>query len=154
MPGIYFLLRTKIITTLDTTRVLFVVLIFTIYEERAWLANFRLVPIELRMCGGLSKKTLSHLEPAAELLPWRVSVLVINIVYYFGFAEYQFSSAAQLYLILCDSIDCNTPGFPVLHQLMELAQTHVHQVGDDIQPSHPLSSLLLASLFPTISLFQ
>ena len=37
-------------------------------------------------------------------------------------------------------MDCSTPGFPVLHHLPELAQTHVHWVGDTIQPSHPLSS--------------
>ena len=49
-----------------------------------------------------------------------------------------FSSVAQLYLTLCDPMDCSTPGFPVHHP--ELAQTHVHQVGDAIQPSHPLSS--------------
>ena len=42
---------------------------------------------------------------------------------------------------LCNSMDCSTPGFPVQHQLPELAQTHVHQVSDAIQPSHPLSSL-------------
>ena len=40
---------------------------------------------------------------------------------------------------LCDSMDCSTPAFPVLHYLPELAQTHVHWVGDGIQPSHPLS---------------
>ena len=38
------------------------------------------------------------------------------------------------------SMDCSTPGFPVLHHLQELAQTHVHWVRDAIQPSHPLSS--------------
>ena len=37
-------------------------------------------------------------------------------------------------------MDCSTPGFPVHHQLPELAQTHVHQVGDAIQPFHPLWS--------------
>jgi len=37
-------------------------------------------------------------------------------------------------------MDCSTPGFPVLHQLPELAQTHIHRVSDAIQPSHPLSS--------------
>ena len=41
---------------------------------------------------------------------------------------------------LWDPMDCSTPGFPVHHQLLELAQTEVHQVGDAIQPSHPLSS--------------
>ena len=52
----------------------------------------------------------------------------------------QFSSVAQSCLTLCDLMDCSTPGFPVHHQLLEFAQTHVHQVGDAIQPSHPLSS--------------
>ena len=40
-----------------------------------------------------------------------------------------------------DSMDCSTPGFPVHHQLPELAQTHVHRVSDAIQPTHPLLSL-------------
>ena len=43
-------------------------------------------------------------------------------------------------LTLCDSIDCDTPGFPVYPYLLESTQTHVHRVGDAIQPSHPLSS--------------
>ena len=41
---------------------------------------------------------------------------------------------------LCDPMDCSTPGFPIHHQLPELAQTHVHRVGDAIQPSYPLLS--------------
>ena len=52
----------------------------------------------------------------------------------------QFSSVAQSCPTLCNPMHCSTPGFPVQHQLPELAQTHVHQVGDAIQPSHPLSS--------------
>ena len=52
----------------------------------------------------------------------------------------QFSSIVQSCLTLCNPKHCNTPGFPVLHQLPELAQTHVHRVSDAIQPSHPLSS--------------
>ena len=44
------------------------------------------------------------------------------------------------YLTLCNPMDCSTPGFPVHQQLPELIQTHVHRVGDAIQPSHPLSS--------------
>ena len=51
---------------------------------------------------------------------------------------------------LCNSMDCSTPGFPVLHHLQELAQTHIHWVSDDIQPSRPLSSPLLLSIFPSI----
>ena len=49
-----------------------------------------------------------------------------------------FCSVAQLCLTLCDPMDCSTPGFPVHHQLPELAQTQVHQVSDTIQPSHPV----------------
>ena len=43
-------------------------------------------------------------------------------------------------LTLCNSMDCSTPGFPVHHQLPDTSQTHVHRLGDAIQPSHPLSS--------------
>ena len=49
-------------------------------------------------------------------------------------------------------MDCSTPGFPVLYDLLELAQTHAHCVGDAIQPSHPL--LLLPSIFPSIRIFS
>ena len=49
-------------------------------------------------------------------------------------------SITQSCLTLCDPMDCSTLGLPVHHQLLELAQTHVHWVGDAIQPSHPLSS--------------
>ena len=51
-----------------------------------------------------------------------------------------FSSVAQSCPTLCDPMDCSTPGLPVPHQLPEFTQTHVHRVGDAIQPSHPLSS--------------
>ena len=51
-----------------------------------------------------------------------------------------FSLVTQSCLTLCDPMDCSTPGFPVHHQLLELAQTHIHRVGDAIQPSYPLSS--------------
>ena len=52
----------------------------------------------------------------------------------------QFSSVAQSCLTLCDPMNCGIPGLPVHHQLPEFTQTHVHQVDDAIQPSHPLSS--------------
>ena len=53
---------------------------------------------------------------------------------------FQFRSVAQSCLTLCYPMDCSTPGLPVHHQLPEFTQTHVHGVGDAIQPSHPLSS--------------
>ena len=52
----------------------------------------------------------------------------------------QFSSVAQSCPTLCDPMNRSTPGLPVYHQLLEFTQTHVHRVGDAIQPSHPLSS--------------
>ena len=72
-----------------------------------------------------------------------------------GKVRYQFSWVTQLCLTLCDLMDCSMPGFPVHHQLPELAQTHVHWVGDAVQPSHPLSStLFLPSIFPSIRVFS
>ena len=62
-------------------------------------------------------------------VPWRQSDFAI-----------QFSSVAQSCLTLCDPMDCSTPGLPVHHQLSKFTQTHIHQVGDAIQPSCPLSS--------------
>ena len=50
------------------------------------------------------------------------------------------SSVAQLWPILCDPVNCSTPGVPVHHQLPEFTQTHIHRVSDATQPSHPLSS--------------
>ena len=67
----------------------------------------------------------------------------------------QFSSVAQLCPTLYDPMSCSTPGLPVQHQLLEPTQTHVHWVGDAIQPSHPLSSPSSpASVFPSIRVFS
>ena len=56
----------------------------------------------------------------------------------FRITEHHFSSVAQSCLTLCDPMNCSMPGLPVHHQLPEFTQTHVHRVGDAIQPSHPL----------------
>ena len=55
-------------------------------------------------------------------------------------STFMFSSVTQSYLTLCNPMNHSTPGLPVYHQLLEFTQPHVHQVGDAIQPSHPLSS--------------
>ena len=59
-------------------------------------------------------------------------------------------SVGQSCLTLFNPVDCSTPGFPVLHHLLELALTHVHWVADAIQPSHPL----LSPSLPALNLFQ
>ena len=67
----------------------------------------------------------------------------------------QSSPVAQSCLTLCDPMDCSTPGFLVLRQLPELAQTHVHQVGDAIQSLILCRPLLLPpSIFPSIRVFS
>ena len=63
---------------------------------------------------------------------------ILSLCLFILYAE--FSSVAQSCSTLCDTMYYSTPGFPVHHQLPELAQTHVYQVSDAIQPSHPLSS--------------
>ena len=69
-------------------------------------------------------------------------------------SETQYSSVTQSCPTLCDSVDCSTPDLPVHHHLLELAQTHVHQVRGAIQPSHPLLSPPAFSLIQHQGLFQ
>ena len=79
----------------------------------------------------------------------------------FIWGSVQFSSVTQSCLTLCDPMNHSTPGFPVHHHLPEFTQTHVHRLGDAIQPSHPLSSPFPPapnpsqhqSLFPVSQLF-
>ena len=82
----------------------------------------------------------------------RKSCLEIFVVF-----SLQFSSVTQSCSTLCDPMDCSPPGLPVHHQPPEFAQTHVHRVGDAIQPSHPLflcRPLLLPCIFPSIRIFS
>ena len=65
------------------------------------------------------------------------------------FKWHQIRSVAQSCLTLCDPMNCSMPGLPVHHQLPEFTQTHVHQVGDAIQPSHPVSSPSPPALNPS-----
>ena len=58
-------------------------------------------------------------------------------------------SVAQSCPVLCDPMDCSTPGLPVLHHLPEPTQTHVHWVDDAMQSSHPLSPCCLPALLPS-----
>ena len=64
-------------------------------------------------------------------------------------------SITQSCAILCDTMDCSTPGFPVLHYLLEFAQTHVRWVDDAVQPSVLCCPLLfLLSVFPSMKIFS
>ena len=66
----------------------------------------------------------------------------------------QFSSVVQSCPTLSDAMNCSTPGLPIHHQLQEFTQTHVHRVGDVIQPFHPLLPLLLLlPIPPSVNVF-
>ena len=75
---------------------------------------------------------------------------------FFKYHSVQCSSVAQSYPTLCDPMNHKTPGLSVHYQLPEFTQTHVHRVGDAIQPSHPLWSPSPPALNPSQyqSLFQ
>ena len=74
------------------------------------------------------------------------------------FEAYYFSPFVVVQSHLCptldDPVDCSTPGFPALHYLLKLAQTHVHWVGDAIQPSHLPSPSSAVNLSQLQGLFQ
>ena len=67
-------------------------------------------------------------------------ILISQWTPYFQYLLHQFNSDAQSCPGLCNPMDCSMLDFPVHHQVLEAAQTHIHQVVDAIQPSHPLSS--------------
>ena len=76
---------------------------------------------------------------------WPVCELLLN-------ARHLYCSVAKPCPALCDCVDCSMPGFPVLHHLPELAQSHIHWISDAIQPSRPLSSPS-PPVFPSIRIF-
>ena len=86
-----------------------------------WLVDAKLQSLPLSSHG-------DHLSLSVFLSPFLIKMPVILD---------WFSSVAQSCPILSNPMDCSRPGFPVHHRLLELTQTHVHRVGDAIQPSHP-----------------
>ena len=76
-------------------------------------------------------------------------MLIVIYLYVINYKLSQFSSVTQSCPTLCDPMNCSTPGLPVHHQLSEFTQTHIHQVSDAIQSSHPLLSLFLPAPNPS-----
>ena len=104
------------------------------------------VNLDILHCGQ-TQIDLSVLQAMFSCLP--LQARVCEILSYVSHWK-QLSLFSQSCLTLCDPMDCSTPGFPVLHCLLEFAQTHVCWVGDAFQLSHPL--LLLSP--PALNLSQ
>ena len=109
------------------------------------LVQLKLVPSEsfLTWRTSADKSMSSLLAPFLSLVEhWILleSILYLLDTYYSHLCSVHFSSVTQSCLILCNPMNRSTPGLPVNHQHPEFTQTHVHQVGDAIQSSHPLSS--------------
>ena len=107
----------------------------------------------LLLCLTILSPNSSYKRPNMfPLLGYKSPTAVNKTLNYFLFyhQSVQFSSVAQSCLTLCDPMDCSMPGLPVHHQLPEFTRTHVHWVGDAVQPSYPL----LSPSPPTLNLSQ
>jgi len=99
-----------------------------------WINNSNNMTFDLCHCRTTASPLASFL--CLEIIPRQHSGEAISL----HLCSVQFSSVAQLCPTPCDPMNCSMPGLPVHHQLLEFTQTHVHRVGDAIQPSYPLSS--------------
>ena len=123
-------------------------------REDLWKRAWQPTPVFLGSPGGSDgKESASMQETWVQSLGWKDPLEE-------GMATHsssvQFSSIQSLSRVrLCDPMNHNTPGLPVHHQLPEFTQTHVHWVGDAIQPSHPLlSPSTPAPIPPSIRVFS
>ena len=116
-----------------------------IWWPKYWSFSFSICPsnehpglIYFRIAGWISwqSKGLSRVFSSTKI--WKHQFFSTQL--FMVQLSVQFSSVTQSCLTLCDSMNLSMPGTPVHHQLPEFTQTHVHQVGDAIQQSHPLSS--------------
>ena len=132
-------------------------------HKESWaLKNWCLqIAVLAKTLEGLNNKGVCHL-PLQRLIPGLLRLLTFSMPWRESRVESEASlcsretgvtglfcySVANSCLTLCHPINCSIPGFPVLHYLLELAQTHAHWISDAIHPSHPL---LLPSPAPSLS---
>ena len=120
-------------------------------ERGSQVAEQKMHALDKRECLYRHKKCLaSSKRKCPQMLPlgskqesqWDAAqfIYLIFLGHLSGFSSVQFSSVAQSCPTLCDPMNHSMPGLPVHHQLPESTQTHVHRVGDAIQPSNPLLS--------------
>ena len=111
-----------------------------------WTGGIRnIAQIKLNSTANKDRRVFKRLS---ELVGKYRKTLVGRLEFFIFYFSVQFSSVTQSCPTLCDPMNHRTPGLPVHHQLPELTQSHVHQVGDAIQPSHPLPPIL-----PSIRVF-
>ena len=147
-------------TILFIVSFIYLICIEVIPSSKNHAGRFKLVLLSLypekKKCGTnmnlFTDKDQIHVELKLKLiLLWSHAMLLLSFMSspcelskrqdsFLMFVSHSVSSVAQMCLTLCDPTDCSTPGLPVHHQLPELTETHVHWVGDAIQPSHPLLS--------------
>ena len=105
-------------------------------NEYSGLISFRIDWLDLLAVQGTLKSLFQHHSSKASIL-WCSAFFIVQLSQPYMKVKVKSLSHVQL----CDLMDyCKTPSCPAFHQLPELTQTHVHRVGDTIQPSHPLSS--------------
>ena len=106
-----------------------------------WAAVYGVVQSQTRLKGRQRMRWLDGITDSMDMSLRELRELVMDSWGHkeSGTTEGLISSVTHSCPNICDTMDCSTPGFPVHHQLLELAQTHVHQVSDAIQASHPLS---------------
>ena len=111
--------------------------VHSLSKSQTWLMNW----VQTAHKNTISNKIISQLilllsfHGAVKSQTWMSDSTTKTI-----FPYVQFSSVAQSCPTLCNPMNRSTPGLPVHHQLPEFTQTHLHWIGDAIQPSHPLSS--------------
>ena len=125
-------------------------------NEHSGLISFRMNWLDLLAFQGTLKSLLQHHSSKASILQHSAfSIVQLSHAYmttgktialtrwtFVGKVmsrSFQLSSVAQSRPTLCNPLNCNMPGLPVHHHLPEFTQTHIHRVGDAIQPSHPLA---------------
>ena len=109
-------------------------------NEYSGLISFRMDWLDLLAVQGALKSPRTLSWTLSFYLHFISTCAVLCLVAQFISTSDQIRSVAQSCPTLCDPMNRSTPGLPVHHQLPEFTQTHVHQVCDTIQPSHPLSS--------------
>ena len=117
--------------------------------KKMYIQILCLFSIWLTFCCWIVRVLCIFWSPLSDISFANIFSRFVNFFSLSWFSSVQFSSVAQSYLTLCNPMNRSTPGLPVHHQLPEFIQTHVHQVGDAIQPSHPLSSPSPPALNPS-----